>query len=83
MADKSQRLPENVPGKFYVDRTCIDCDRCREVAPENFTRNDAEGFSFVYQQPEDAAQEAACLNALEECPVEAIGLDGESSGISL
>ena len=76
MADRTQRLPENVPGRFYVDATCIDCDLCRETAPENFRRHDALGHSYVYRQPADPAQEAAALAALEECPVEAIGNDG-------
>jgi ferredoxin len=77
MADISQTVPENVSGRFYVDRTCIDCDLCRETAPRNFVRNDTEGYSYVTTQPRDAAEEAACLAALEECPVEAIGMDGQ------
>jgi ferredoxin len=77
MADKTQKVPENVPGRFYVDVTCIDCDLCRETAPANFIRQDDEGHSYVIRQPRDAAEEAACLAALEECPVEAIGDDGE------
>ena len=76
MADPAQKVPENVPGRFYVDATCIDCDLCRETAPANFVRRDEEGYSFVTRQPKDAAEEAACLAALEECPVEAIGDDG-------
>jgi ferredoxin len=76
MADLTQRVPENVPGRFYVDATCIDCDLCRETAPENFARNDAEARSYVYHQPDGPAQEAACLAAMEECPVEAIGNHG-------
>jgi ferredoxin len=76
MADREQRVPDNVAGRYYLDRTCIDCDLCRETAPGNFVRNDAEGYSFVARQPADPAEEAACLAALEECPVEAIGLDG-------
>ena len=76
MPDPSQKVRENVPGKFYVDATCIDCDLCRETAPDNFVRNDGEGYSFVMKQPESPAEEAACLAALEECPVEAIGEDG-------
>jgi ferredoxin len=75
MAELSQKLPENVPGRFYVDATCIDCDLCRETAPENFRRNDAVGHSYVFHQPANHAQDAACLAALEECPVEAIGND--------
>lgn len=77
MADRQERVPENVAGRYYVDRTCIDCDLCRETAPANFARIDREGYSFVFRQPRTPAEEAACLAALEECPVEAIGLDGE------
>jgi ferredoxin len=76
MADLTQKLPENVAGQFYVDATCIDCDLCRETAPQNFRRNDALGRSYVHHQPEDPAQQAACLAAMEECPVEAIGNEG-------
>jgi ferredoxin len=76
MADLNQRVAENVPGRYYVDATCIDCDLCRETAPLNFTRKDSDGYSYVFHQPNDPAQEAACLAALEECPVEAIGDDG-------
>jgi ferredoxin len=76
MADKNQRVPENVPGRFYVDRTCIDCELCRETAPGSFARQDEDGYSYVKTQPRDAVEEAACRAALEECPVEAIGDDG-------
>ncbi len=76
MADLTTKAPENVAGRFYVDATCIDCDLCRETAPLNFQRDDAGRHSYVYQQPTDSAQVAACLSALEDCPVEAIGQDG-------
>ena len=76
MADPSQRVAENVAGRFYVDATCIDCDLCRETAPANFARHDGEGYSFVARQPDGDDEEASCLEALEECPVEAIGNDG-------
>jgi hypothetical protein len=29
----SERLPQNVPGKFYVTEQCLDCAHCREIAP--------------------------------------------------
>jgi ferredoxin len=76
MAVRNIRVPENVPGRFYVDATCIDCDLCRETAPGNFRRNDDERRSYVARQPSGPEEEAACLAALEECPVEAIGQDG-------
>ena len=40
MADIANRYTDNVPGKFYVDNQCIDCDLCRETAPANFTRKE-------------------------------------------
>lgn len=79
MADPSQKVPENVGGKFYVDATCIDCELCRETAPANFTRQDDAGYSYVYRQPRDESEEAACRAAMDECPVEAIGVLGEDS----
>jgi ferredoxin len=80
MADQTDKVPENVPGRFYVDRTCIDCELCHTTAPENFIRQDSAGYSYVFRQPRNPAEEAACLAALEECPVEAIGLDGGDAG---
>jgi len=77
MADPNAKLPENVPGRYYVDTQCIDCDVCRDVAPENFTRHDDGGYSFVYQQPATEQEERQCQEALEACPVEAIGRNGE------
>jgi ferredoxin len=76
MADLNQKASENVPGSWYVDTTCIDCDLCRETAPANFVRQDDEGYSYVFKQPDGPAEESACLAAMEECPVEAIGNDG-------
>jgi ferredoxin len=76
MADRTEKVPENVAGRFYVDATCIDCDLCRETAPRNFRRNDEGRRSYVLHQPTGSEEEAACRAALEECPVEAIGQDG-------
>jgi ferredoxin len=77
MADVANKYSENVTGKFYVDDQCIDCDLCRETAPANFTRNDDGGHSYVYKQPENEEEERLCKDAMEGCPVEAIGSDGE------
>ena len=74
MADKDSRLPDNVPGRFYVDDQWIDCDACRETAPDFFTRNDERGYSFVHRQPETESDVEQCMEALEGCPVEAIGI---------
>ena len=76
MADRTHKVPENAPGSWFVDVTCIDCDLCRETAPENFVRANDAGHSYVCRQPSNPAEHAACQAALDECPVEAIGNDG-------
>ena len=75
MATKEDKYEDNAKGKFYVDTECIDCNLCRELAPDNFTDHE-DGYSYVYNQPKDQGQADACLDAMENCPVEAIGDDG-------
>lgn len=76
MADKNARYPDNASGKYFVDENCIDCDACRATAPDNFARNNDKGYSYVFKQPANAMEEQLCKDALEGCPVEAIGNDG-------
>jgi len=78
MADKAEKWPENVAGMFYVDEQCIDCDLCRETAPDFFTRHEDGGYSYVHKQPVTEDDLEQCMEALEGCPVEAIGNDGEA-----
>jgi|TARA_X000001316_G_C907779_1_gene23979 ferredoxin len=76
MADKEEKWVENIEGKFYVDEQCIDCDLCRETAPDNFKREENGGYSYVFKQPENDNELELCNEAMENCPVEAIGDDG-------
>ncbi len=76
MADIDNKFKDNVAGKFYVDNECIDCNLCREIAPDNFKANEDGGYSYVYKQPKEQGEADACSQAMEECPVEAIGDDG-------
>ena len=76
MARELDAIPDNVNGEFFVDSSCIDCDLCREVAPENFQRNEDDGYSFVAKQPETDQEAKRCEEARDSCPVEAIGNDG-------
>jgi glyoxylase-like metal-dependent hydrolase (beta-lactamase superfamily II)/ferredoxin len=71
VAKPAERLPENVAGDFYVDRTCIDCATCRQMAPDVFSQG--RGFSYVSNQPGDAATEGRALRALVSCPTGSIG----------
>ena len=75
MGQKCQ-VCDNIMGKYYCDIECIDCDLCREMAPDNFGRNDDGGYSYVTKQPENEEEETLCAEALDACPVEAIGNDG-------
>lgn len=77
MADKSQMWKENKPGKMYVDQSCIACDACVLTAPKNFAMHEEDGHAFVVKQAETPEEEALCKEAMEGCPVEAIGNDGE------
>lgn len=77
MANKAEKWKDNAGGKFYVDQQCIDCDLCRETAPAFFKRHEEGGYSFVHAQPSTEEEIALCTEALEGCPVEAIGNDGE------
>lgn len=73
MADKSQMWKENKPGKMFVDQSCIACDACVISAPKNFAMHEEDGHAYVAKQPEGSDEEAACKEAMEGCPVEAIG----------
>ena len=77
MANKNDKYEKNVNGKYYVDSQCIDCDLCREIAPNNFKRDDEVGSSIVYKQPVDEDEVKQCQIALSDCHVEAIGNDGD------
>ncbi len=76
MADTANRYPENIAGAYYVDNQCIECDLCRETAPNSFKRNDDGGYSFVYKQPDSVEEQKLAKEAMEGCPVEAIGSNG-------
>lgn len=78
MANKGEKWPQNVKGKFYVDQSCIACDACVTSAPKNFIMNEEEGHAYLSKQPSSPEEEEQCREAMEGCPVEAIGSDGES-----
>ena len=71
MAQPALRLDLNVPGDFYVDSTCIDCDACRVFAPSVFS--DEADQSFVFHQPESEEELLAAQKALVSCPTSSIG----------
>lgn len=74
MANVKKRVPENVPGDFFVDSTCIDCDACRQIAPAVF--GEAAETSYVKAQPVSEADRRRALRALLACPTGSIGCRG-------
>src|SRR5262249_25394523 len=75
VANLTKRVPEDAPGDFFVDTTCIDCDTCRQVAPEVF--GEADDHAFVRRQPGDADDRRHALHALVCCPTGSIGCLGD------
>lgn len=73
MARPSLRLAENQPGPFFVDETCIDCDTCRQLAPETFARSPTRQMSFVARQPGAADERRRARLAVIACPTASIG----------
>jgi glyoxylase-like metal-dependent hydrolase (beta-lactamase superfamily II)/ferredoxin len=71
LADRTKSVSENVPGDFFVDSTCIDCDACRQLAPSVFA--DAGSYSYVARQPQTGEQRRAAFRALVACPTASIG----------
>lgn len=76
MADIKNMVKGNVRGKYYVDTSCICCEACTSTAPDNFRMKDDKSSSMVFKQPENSSENKACDNAKNNCPVEAIGDDG-------
>lgn len=74
MANIHKRVPEDRPGDFFVDSTCIDCDTCRQLAPTVFEA--AADHSFVHHQPATADERRDALYALVSCPTGSIGSQG-------
>lgn len=74
MANLKLRAIENVPGDFFVDSTCIDCDTCRQLAPATF--GEAPDHAFVHSQPVTELDRRSALRALVSCPTGSIGTTG-------
>lgn len=71
MANPKKKVSQNVPGEFFVDSTCIDCDACRQIAPAIF--GEAAGTSFVKAQPSTKDERRDALRAMLACPTGSIG----------
>jgi ferredoxin len=69
---RAPRLPKNVPGKYFTTETCDGCAYCASLAPHHFDFEKSSNTYFVVRQPETPEEEESILEALEDCPVDAI-----------
>lgn len=76
LADPGLKTPGNAPGRYYVDETCIASKFCCAVAEKNIRMGD--NFAYVHRQPETPEEVEACREAINGCPVSAIGDDGDA-----
>jgi len=76
MANRNEKWEDNVPGAFYVDKDCIICTLCSDLAPDCFKESKDEDHDYVYKQPETEQEFQTAKDAMEQCPVDAIGDDG-------
>jgi len=72
VARLAERHPDNVDGRWYVDRRCIDCDASRQHAPGLIAAL-ADGQSVVARQPGSPEEEQALWRAALACPTRSIG----------
>lgn len=73
MATLSKKRSVNLPGNFYVDSSCIDCETCRILAPDTFGED--VGGSYVKKQPKTDSEMFRALQALVACPTTSIGTE--------
>src|SRR5580700_1206720 len=78
MARKSARASENAPGDLFVDDSCIDCETCRVLAPEVFTRSRRLGQSVVGRQPIAEGEALRARMAIVSCPTSSIGSESKA-----
>lgn len=76
MADIKKKVPASIPGDFFVDTTCINCDTCRQLCPSVF--DDDGDYSFVLKQPQKEQERRSATRALLACPTGSIGNKGEN-----
>ena len=74
MARRELAVAQNAPGDLFVDDSCIECDTCRELAPDVFGSTDS-GQSFVRAQPSDDGSWRRALHAVVSCPTSSIGTE--------
>ena len=75
-ADEPLGFRKGVPGRFSIEKECIFCTLCSEIAPEMIQPDFEAGYSYVYRQPSTRHEIDLCIEAMRACPVNAIKDEG-------
>ena len=69
-----------MPHRFeVVEEDCIGCGLCSERAPGNLEIPVGTSTAQVFKQPETSAEEQACLEASDYCPMGGLHADAVDS----
>ena len=63
---------KNVQGRYYVDESCIYCELCLEIAPDNFSHDQDKGEAYISSQPTNNEQHTKVIEAIDMCPTKSI-----------
>lgn len=74
---RADAFADNVPGKYYIDTTCINCALCPAIAPSVFRESDDATHSIAYRQPTSPEEVVEAEDAVGQCPSKSIRNDGE------
>ncbi len=77
---KSKRIPGNVVGRFYTTEECDGCAYCACVAPEHFEYEKNLNKYYVARQPLTPEEQDVVMEAMEDCPLDAIKADESGNG---
>lgn len=69
---RDDHWPDNLPGRFAVNRDCVCCSVCSAIAPELFAMSEQEDHLRVARQPASTEEVALATEARQCCPADAI-----------
>ena len=69
---------DNTPGRYYIDKSCIDCGMCPTLAPHTFGESEDATHSYAHSQPKSDDEVAECEEAVAICPTNSVRNDGEA-----
>ncbi len=58
-----------MPRFEVIEEDCIGCGLCSDRAPDNLEIPAGSSTAQVFKQPETSAEEQACLEACDYCPM--------------